>query len=110
MPPKLAIGNPPRDALQPETVAEVVALDLRPPRPFSTAGSPIKPTLATMAGLGSKVFIAGSSQNGGSRRTRKLLTLHRVGCEGRIAISSESTVVGVPRLKGGEVLGVVPAG
>src|SRR5262249_40046739 len=85
LPPKLAVGNSPEDALLPETVAEVVALDLRPSEAVFDRGFTAKATLATMAGLGSLVFIAGSSRNGGSRRTRKRLASHRVGCEGRIA-------------------------
>ena len=53
-----------------------------------------------MAGLSSKVFIAGSSQNGGSRRTRKRLASHRVGCEGRIAHLKRESGGGRSRLKG----------
>ncbi len=85
VPPTLAIGNPHEDALLPTTVAEVIGLDLRPSEAVFDRGFTTKATLATMAGLGSKIFIAGSSQNGGSRRTRRRLASHRVGCEGRIS-------------------------
>ena len=100
LPPKLAVGNPPEDALLAGTVAEVVALNLRPPEAVFDRGFTAKATLATMAGLGSKVFIAGSSQNGGSRRTRKRLASHRVGCEGRIAHLKREYGGGRSRLKG----------
>jgi len=100
LPPKLAVGNPPEDSLLRETVAEVTALDLRPPEAVFDRGFTAKATLATMAGLGSVVFIAGSSQNGGSHRTRKRLASHRVGCEGRIAHLKREYGGGRSRLKG----------
>ena len=100
LPPKLAVGNPPEDTLLPETVAEVVGLDLKPPEAVFDRGFTAKATLATMAGLGSKVFIAGSSENGSSRRTRKRLASHRVGCEGRIAHLKREYGGGRSRLKG----------
>src|SRR5215813_12056439 len=100
LPPKLAVGNSPEDALLPETVAEVVALDLRPSEAVFDRGFTAKATLATMAGLGSLVFMAGSSRNAGSRRTRKRLASHRVGCEGRIAHLKREYGGGRSRLKG----------
>ena len=100
MPPKLAVGNPPEDTLLPETVAELAALNLRPPEAVFDRGFTAKATLPTMARLGSKVFIAGSSENGGSRRTRKRLASHRVGCEGRIAHLKREYGGGRSRLKG----------
>jgi IS5 family transposase len=100
VPPKLAIGSAHEDALLPDTVAEVVALDLRPPEAVFDRGFTTKATFATMAGLGSKVFIAGSAKNEGSRRTRKRLASHRVGCEGRIAHLKREYGGGRSRLKG----------
>ena len=85
VPPTSAIGNPHEDTLLPTTVAQVIGLDLRPAEAVFDRGFTTKATLATMAGLGSKIFIAGSSQNAGSRRTRRRLASHRVGCEGRIS-------------------------
>lgn len=85
VPPKLAIGSAHEDSLLPETVAEVKALDLSPSEAVFDRGFTTKNTLATMAPLGSRVFIAGSRQNEGSRRTRRRLASHRVGCEGRIS-------------------------
>jgi hypothetical protein len=79
----LGIGNAHEDTLLPETVAEVVALDMRPSEAVFDRG--FRATMAAMAELGSKIFIAGSAKNEGSRRTRKRLASHRVGCEGRIA-------------------------
>src|SRR5262245_26868781 len=81
---------------------QVMALDLRPPEAVFDRGFTAKATLTTMAGLGSLVFIAGSSQNGGSRRTRKRLASHRVGCEGRIAHLKREYDGARSRLKGEE--------
>lgn len=85
VPPKVAVGNAPEDSLLPATVAEVTDLGQRPTEAVFDRGFTTSATIAAMAGLGSKVFIAGSSQNDGSRRTRRRLASHRVGCEGRIA-------------------------
>ncbi len=85
VPPKVAVGNAHEDALLPTTVSEVVALGQRPLEAVFDRGFTTKATVAALADLGSKVFIAGGSQNGGSRRTRRRLASHRVGCEGRIA-------------------------
>ena len=85
VPPTVAVGSAHEDSLLPATVAEVVALAMRPLEAVFDGGFTTKATLAVMAELGSKVFIAGRSQNDGSRRTRRRLASHRVGCEGRIA-------------------------
>lgn len=85
VPPTSVIGNPQEDTLLPTTVAEIVALGIRPGEAVFDRGFTTKATEATMAALGSKIFIAGSSKNGGSRRTRRRLASHRVGCEGRIS-------------------------
>ena len=100
VPPKLAIGSAHDDSLLPETVIEVMALDLRPPEAVFDRGFTTKATVAAMARLGSKVFIAGSAQNQGSRRTRKRLASHRVGCEGRIAHLKREYGGGRSRLRG----------
>jgi len=85
LPPKVAVGNAHEDSLLPATVAEVNGLNLKPFEAVFDRGFTTKATLVAMAGLGSQVFIAGSAQNEGSRRTRRRLASHRVGCEGRIA-------------------------
>lgn len=100
VPPTLAIGNAHEDTLLPETVAEVVTLDLRPPEAVFDRGFTTRATVAAMAELGSKIFIAGSSENSGSRRTRKRLASHRVGCEGRIAHLKREYGGGRSRLRG----------
>jgi transposase, IS5 family len=100
VPPTLAIGSAHEDTLLPETVAEVMTLDLRPPEAVFDRGFTIRATLAAMAPLGSKVFIAGNVNNEGSRRTRKRLASHRVGCEGRIAHLKREYGGGRSRLRG----------
>jgi IS5 family transposase len=100
VPPTLAIGSAHEDTLLPETVAEVVALNLRPPEAVFDRGFTTRATLAAMAELGSKVFIVGSAKNEGSRRTRKRLASHRVGCEGRIAHLKREYGGGRSRLRG----------
>jgi IS5 family transposase len=100
VPPTLGIGNAHEDTLLPETVAEVVALDMRPPEAVFDRGFTNRATVAAMAELGSKIFIAGSAKNEGSRRTRKRLASHRVGCEGRIAHLKREYGGGRSRLRG----------
>jgi transposase, IS5 family len=100
MPPKVAIGNVHEDVLLPESVAEIVALDLKLVEAVFDRGFTTKATLATMAGLGTRVFISGSPQNDGWRRTRRRLASHRVGCEGRIAHLKREYGAGRSRLKG----------
>jgi IS5 family transposase len=100
VPPKVAVGSAHEDTLLPATVAEIMTLDLRPSEAVFDRGFTTKATLATMAGLGSRVFIVGSAQNGGSRRTRRRLASHRVGCEGRIAHLKREYGAGRSRLKG----------
>ena len=100
VPPSLAIGNAHEDILLPETVAEVLALDLRPAEAVFDRGFTSKATAAAVAPLGSKVFIAGNAKNEGSRRTRRRLASHRVGCEGRIAHLKREYGGGRSRLRG----------
>jgi transposase, IS5 family len=100
LPPKVAVGNAHEDSLLPDTVAEILALDLKPSEAVFDRGFTTKSTLATMAPVGSKVFIAGSAKNDGSRRTRKRLASHRVGCEGRIAHLKREYGGGRSRLRG----------
>ena len=100
LPPTVAIGNPQEKTLLPETVAELVALELKPTEAVFDAGFPLRSTRSVMEPLGSTVFIAGSSQNQGSRRTKKRLASHRVGCEGRIAHVKREYGAGRSRLKG----------
>ena len=55
MPPKVGIGNVHEDTLLPESVAEIVALDLKLVEAVFDRGFTTKATLATMAGLGTRV-------------------------------------------------------
>ncbi|HEY1650273.1 MAG TPA: transposase [Acidimicrobiales bacterium] len=100
LPPKTAIGSAHENSLLPDTVAEILALDLKPREAVFDGGFGIKKTLATMAPLKSKVFIVGRATNEGSRRTRKRLASHRVGCEGRISHLKREYGGGRARLKG----------
>jgi hypothetical protein len=69
----------------PKTVAEVITLHLRPPEAVFDRGFTTKATVGAVIPLGSKVLMAGNTKNEGSRRTRRRLAYHRIGCEGRIA-------------------------
>jgi IS5 family transposase len=100
VPPKLAIGSAHEDSLLPQTVAEVMTLEQKPSEAVFDRGFTTKNTLAAMSQLGSQLFIAGSSHNGGSRRTRRRLASHRVGCEGRISHLKREYGGGRSRLKG----------
>lgn len=100
LPPKVAIGNPHENVLLPHTVAELMALDLRPVEAVFDQGFARRATTAAMEPVGSTVFIAGSRTNAGSRRTRKRLASHRVGCEGRIAHLKREYGAARSRLKG----------
>jgi IS5 family transposase len=100
IPPKVGIGSVHEDTLLPQSVAEILALDLRPKEATFDGGFSTTKTLATMAPLGSSVFIVGRKANEGSRRTRKRLASHRVGCEGRMAHLKREYGGGRSRLKG----------
>lgn len=100
LPPKLGLGNPHEDTLLPETVSEAELLKVRPLEGAVDGVFTVKKTRATMARLGTQVFIAGSRSNQGSRRTRKRLASYRVGCEGRIAHLKREYRGGRSRLKG----------
>ena len=100
LPPKVAIGNPHENLLLPHTVAELTALGLKPVEAVFDQGFTRKATTAAMEPVGSTIFIAGSRSNHGSRRTRKRLAAHRVGCEGRISHVKREYGAGRSRLKG----------
>lgn len=100
LPPKVSIGNAPENSLLPKTVAELVELGVRPAEAVFDAGFTRRATAAAMAPVGSTVFIAGTKQNVGSRRTRKRLAAHRVGCEGRISHLKREYGADRSRLKG----------
>lgn len=100
LPPTVAVGNAPENKLLSETVAELIALDLKPPEAVFDGGFTRRATVAEMAPVGSQVFIVGSKQNAGSRRTHKRLASHRVGCEGRISHLKREYGADRSRLKG----------
>ena len=58
MPLKVGIGNVHEDVLPPESVAEIVALDLKPAEAVFDRGFTTRAALATMAGLDTRIFIA----------------------------------------------------
>jgi IS5 family transposase len=64
VPPKSAIGSAHEDTLLPATVAEVVALGLKPPEAVFDRGFTTKATVAAMAELGSQIFIVGANNDG----------------------------------------------
>jgi len=104
VPPQVGIGNVPEDKLLPGTVTEILGLDLKPIEAVFDGVFTSKSTTAELARLGSDIhiFIAGRRTNPGSRRTRKRLASHRVGCEGRIAHLKRELGAGRSRLKGAE--------
>lgn len=102
LPPKLRAGSPHENTLLPETADELIGLGLRPREASFDAGFGTAVTPATMAAVDPKMdlFIAGSTRNPGSRRTRRRRARYRVGCEGRIAHLKREYGAGRSRLKG----------
>jgi len=102
LPPKLARGSAAENTLLPRTADELVALGLRPREASFDAGFGTVVTPETMAVVrpDMQVFIAGSTANPGSRRTRRRRARYRVGCEGRIAHLKREYGAGRSRFKG----------
>ncbi len=102
LPPKLAVGSAGENTLLPGTADELVALGLRPREAAFDAGFGTVVTPGTMAQVRAdmQLFIAGSTRNPGSRRTRRRRARYRVGCEGRIAHLKREYGAGRSRLKG----------
>jgi IS5 family transposase len=101
LPPKLGAGSTHENALLPETVSELVALNLSLQEAAFDAGFVREATEQTLQPVGARAFIVGTA-NTGSRRTRRRLACFRVGSEGRISHLKRSYAVGRSRLRGTE--------
>lgn len=99
LPPKLAAGSTPENALLPQSVAELDGLGIRVREASFDAGFTRKATEEALPGL-DRIFISGDKNNAGSQRTRRRLAKYRVGCEGRIAHHKREYQGGRCRLKG----------
>lgn len=100
LPPKLAAGSTPENALLPQAAAEVDALGLTTIREAAfDAGFTRVATTKALPQL-ERIFIAGSKSNTGSKRTRRRLACYRVGCEARISHLKREYRAGRSRLKG----------
>ena len=99
LPPKLAAGSTNENTLFPETVAELSGLGIRLREGSFDAGFVRTQTEAALPGL-ERTFIAGSTTNEGSPRTRRRLARFRVGCEGRISHMKRAYRAGRSRLRG----------
>lgn len=98
LPPKLEAGSTHENALLPATVAELKRLGIKLKEASFDAGFLRDKTETVLDGV--TTFIVGSSDNAGSRRTRRRLACYRVGAEGRIAHLKREYNAGRPRLKG----------
>jgi IS5 family transposase len=98
LPPKLEAGSTHENALLPATAAELKRLAIKIKEASFDAGFLRDKTEQVLDGV--SVFIVGSSDNAGSRRTRRRLARYRVGAEGRISHMKREYQAGRPRLKG----------
>ena len=106
LPPKLQAGSTTENTLLPETVNELVALDLHLKAAVFDGGFTINATtteMARTAAMGAaepEVFIVGSHHNQGSHRHQRRLARYRVGAEGRISHLKRGYGVRRSHLKG----------
>jgi IS5 family transposase len=101
LPPKLEAGSTHENTLLPATAAELDAVGITVKEAAVDAGFLRARTQQALAGAGSpEVFIAGDTDNAGSRRTRRRRARFRVGCEGRISHLKRHYGAGRSRLKG----------
>jgi transposase, IS5 family len=98
LPPKLEAGSTHENALLSATAAELKRLGIKVKEAAFDAGFLRDKTEQALAGV--TAYIVGSSDNAGSRRTRRRLARYRVGCEGRISHMKREYHAGRPRLKG----------
>lgn len=98
LPPKLEAGSTHENTLLPSTVQELKSLGIKIKEASLDAGFLRDKTEQILEGV--SVFIAGTSGNTGSQRTRRRLARYRVGAEGRIAHLKREYGAGSPRLKG----------
>ncbi len=99
LPPKLRPGSTDENALLPETVAELTALEITLHEAAFDAGFHPEKTTTELNTVGAQVFIVGTPHPG-SRRTRRRLARYRVGSEGRIAHLKREYGAGRSRLRG----------
>jgi transposase, IS5 family len=101
LPPKLAAGSTHENSLLPHSAAELDRLGIRVAEAAFDGGFVRARTEEALIHAGAPaVFIAGSRENAGSRRTRRRLARFRVGCEGRISQLKRGYGAGRARLKG----------
>jgi len=102
LPASTAPGNPPENALLPDTVKELRRLAISPREVALDGGFQPGPTNRSLAELApDRVFISGRQQPG-SRRTNRRLQRYRTGEEGRISHLKRRYGLGRSRLKGHE--------
>ena len=103
LPPKLRAGSTNENTLFPESVDELAGLGIMV-REAAFDGGFLRPaTEQVLQRAGNpKVFIAGSAENAGSRRTKRRRARFRVGCEGRISHLKREYGARRCRLKGTE--------
>jgi transposase, IS5 family len=96
------LGNPPEDALLPDTIGKLIELQIKP-REIALDGGfnpgPTRQTLADHDLTPERVFIAGRQQPG-SRGTQRRLRRYRTGAEGRISHLKRAYGMDRSRLKG----------
>jgi transposase, IS5 family len=93
------IGNPPENALLPDTVAELDRLGISPREVALDGGFQVGPTRRAFESLQpERTFIAGRQQPR-SRRTQRRLARYRTGSEGRISHLKRGYAVRRTRLK-----------
>jgi IS5 family transposase len=100
LPPKLQAGSTHDNTLLPQTVQELIDLQLVPKEAAFDGGFGVHATAEAMGKLNTDVFIAGSGKMPSSQSTQRRLASYRVGCEGRISHLKRSYGARRSRLKG----------
>jgi IS5 family transposase len=101
LPPKLRPGSEHENNLLPQTVEELICLDLSPDEAVFDAGFAIRATTEAMARVGTEPFIVGSARaRARPRRAQRRLARYRVGSEGRISHLKRGYQLGRTRLRG----------
>lgn len=101
LPPKLEPGSTHENTLLPDTVAELMAMELGPREAAFDAGFTPRATAETLEPIACVPFISGISKPDSSHTLRRLRR-YRVGCEGRIAHLKRGYAAGRSRLRGTE--------
>jgi transposase, IS5 family len=100
LPPKLRARSTHDNQLLPQTITELVDLNLTLREAAFDAGFGSIATTTAMAEVSADVFIAGNDMKPRSPRTRRRLARYRVGAEGRISHLKRSYGSGRSHLKG----------